>query len=88
MNPTSKSSSKTTRFPEERVRLLAQRLAHSKAQKDMQAIVGVDQMVADFEQLAIERGLPNGAYEVFEDANIKLALAYQEVSQRLADTAL
>ena len=87
MKTTSVPPIPATRFPEERVRLLAQRLAHSKAQKDLEAIIRIDEMVSDFEHLAIERGLPNGAYEVFERANIKLALAYEEVNTRLIETA-
>ena len=80
-----KPNSLSTRFPEERVRIQAKRLAYQRLTKDLAAVESIDSMLSDFEGLDIERGLPDGAYEVFEKTNRQIATAYLELMPKLEE---
>ena len=88
------STAKQTRFVEDRMRQAAQRLAATKQATstprryedvfdDYAFIIHFAEMVSDFEQLAIRKGLPDGAYETFEYANRVIAEALIELEEEL-----
>ncbi|WP_186570226.1 hypothetical protein [Synechococcus sp. PROS-U-1] len=62
----------------------AQRMAQVRIDQSIAYLKGMEQMVTDFEDEAIHRGrLPEGAYEVFEHANLLISRAWLVIREQL-----
>lgn len=85
MNPISISAKPRARFTEDRLRHAAKRLAYNKAKQELATIEGLCEMVDDFELLATQTRLPDGAYEIFERAHLAIGNALLELNPKLEE---
>lgn len=83
MKPNRIPAQLSIRFTEDRIREAARRLAYEKAKSELATVEGICEMVDDFEQVAIERGLPDGAYEIFEEEHTHIGRALVDLYQWL-----
>ena len=85
MNSNSIRAKQSARFTADRLRHAAKRVALIKVQQDLAGVEGICAMVDDFELLATQQGLPEGAYEAFERAHLAIGNALLVLNPKLAE---